>query len=51
VLDTREPTGRRRLRPRKGGEEYDLEARSLALLRLRRDGRTAPGSEGTDTDE
>jgi glycogen operon protein len=37
VLDTRESTGRRRLRPLRGGEEYDLESRCLAVLRLRRD--------------
>ncbi len=37
LLDTREATGTRRQRPLRGGEVYDLEARSLALLRLRRD--------------
>jgi glycogen operon protein len=37
VLDTREPTGRRRLRPLRGGEDYDLEGRCLAVLRLERD--------------
>lgn len=36
ILDTREPAGRRRRRPMKGGEAYDLEGRSVALLRLRR---------------
>ena len=35
LLDTREPTGRRRRRPLRAGEVYPLEARSLALLRLR----------------
>jgi hypothetical protein len=35
LLDTREPTGRLRRRPLKAGEPYPLEARSLALLRLR----------------
>ncbi|HXG02514.1 MAG TPA: glycogen debranching protein GlgX, partial [Candidatus Binatia bacterium] len=35
LLDTREPTGRRRRRPLRAGEAYPLEARSLALLRLR----------------
>jgi isoamylase len=35
VLDTREPTGKRRQRPLRGGQTYELEARSLALLRLR----------------
>ena len=34
VLDTREATGRRRYRLMRGGEPYQLEARSLALLRL-----------------
>jgi glycogen operon protein len=37
LLDTRESTGVRRHRLLRGGEAYDLEARSLALLRLRRD--------------
>ncbi len=36
MLDTRHPEGRRKHRLMKGGEGYDLEARSLALLRLRR---------------
>ena len=35
VLDTRVPGGTRRHRALKGGEGYDLEARSLTLLRLR----------------
>jgi isoamylase len=35
VLDTRDATRRLRQRARRGGEPYDLEARSLALLRLR----------------
>jgi hypothetical protein len=30
-----------RQRPRRGGEPYDLEARSLALLRLRGNGAVA----------
>ncbi|MFB3816460.1 MAG: glycogen debranching protein GlgX [Candidatus Methylomirabilales bacterium] len=34
LLDTRTPDGRRRSRPLKGGEPYDLEARSLTLFRL-----------------
>jgi glycogen operon protein len=34
VLDTREATGRRRYRLMRGGEPYQLEARSLALFRL-----------------
>ena len=37
VLDTREATGRRRYRLVRGGEPYQLEARSLALFRLRGD--------------
>jgi pullulanase/glycogen debranching enzyme len=41
VLDTRDATRRMRQRPRRGGEPYDLEARSLALLRLRGNGATA----------
>ncbi|MGH7963287.1 MAG: glycogen debranching protein GlgX [Candidatus Binatia bacterium] len=39
VLDTRTATGRRRHRMMRGSEAYELEARSLALLRLRREGR------------
>jgi len=38
VVDTREATGRRRQRRLHGGAVYDLEARSLALLRLYRGG-------------
>ena len=34
VLDTRTPTGQRRHRAMRGGEAYDLEGRSLALLRI-----------------
>ncbi len=41
ILDTREATGARRHRLMRGGEGYELEARSLALLRLRRGTRTA----------
>ncbi|MGE5443727.1 MAG: glycogen debranching protein GlgX [Ignavibacteriales bacterium] len=39
VLDTRESTriGKQRPRPMRGGTPYNLEARSLAVLRLRRD--------------
>jgi glycogen operon protein len=37
MLDTREPTGRRRTRPYRGGQTYEMEARSLAVLRLRRE--------------
>jgi glycogen operon protein len=36
VLDTRTANGRRRHRALKGGEHYDLAARSLAMLRLGR---------------
>jgi glycogen operon protein len=35
VLDTREPRGRRKQRLLKGGEGYEMEARSLALMRIR----------------
>ena len=34
ILDTRESMGRRKHRPIRGGTPYDMEARSLALLRL-----------------
>jgi glycogen operon protein len=34
ILDTRTPDGRRLHRPMRGGETYDLEGRSLAVLRL-----------------
>ena len=37
MLDTREPTGRRRTRPYRGGQSYEMEARSVAVLRLRRE--------------
>jgi isoamylase len=36
MLDTRTRDGLRRQRPLKGGEPYDLDGRSLAVLRLRR---------------
>jgi len=36
LLDTRTPDGRRLHRPMRGGEEYGLEGRCLALLQLRR---------------
>jgi isoamylase len=39
VLDTREPTGRTKRRALRGGDVYEMEARSLAVLRLARDGR------------
>jgi len=44
VLDTREAVGGRRHRLMRGGELYELEARSLALLCLRLDERGARGS-------
>ena len=37
VLDTREPTGKTKRRAMPGGETYDMEARSLVVLRLRRE--------------
>jgi glycogen operon protein len=45
VFDTREPTGRRRQRPLRGGEAYELEARSVVLLRLRREKFTVEDTE------
>lgn len=45
VVDTRTATGRRRHRLMRGSEAYDLEARSLALLRLRREGRAVEEDE------
>jgi glycogen operon protein len=36
LLDTRTPEGRRLHRPMRGGEVYELEARCVALLQLRR---------------
>jgi glycogen operon protein len=47
ILDTREATGTRRHRLMRGGEAYELEAQSLALLRLRRDA-GATGSVGEE---
>jgi glycogen operon protein len=47
ILDTREPTGRRRQRPLRGGEAYDLEARSLVLLSLRREELAVEEAEST----
>ncbi len=44
LVDTRSPDGRVRRRPVKGGEAYQLEGRSLALLRLQ-----AAGSESAST--
>jgi isoamylase len=47
LIDTREATGRRSLRPMGGGVPYDLEGRSLALFRLRR----REGSTATNEDD
>jgi glycogen operon protein len=46
VLDTREPTGipKQLPKPMRGGMPYELEARSLALLCLRRDDKVAQES-------
>jgi glycogen operon protein len=46
VLDTREPTGipKQRPKPMRGGTPYELEARSLALLCLGRDDKVAQES-------
>jgi glycogen operon protein len=50
VLDTREPTGRRKNRRLvKGGGIYRMDARSLALFRLRTEGDDAEG--GTQNEE
>ena len=42
LLDTREADGQPRRRPFRGGQTYDLEARSLALFRLGRTPRSSP---------
>lgn len=42
LLDTREVTGKRRIQLVKGGESYSLETRSLALLQLVEERRSAP---------
>jgi isoamylase len=47
LLDTRESTGKRQQRPLRGGETYDLEARSLVLLRLRREESDVEKAEST----
>jgi glycogen operon protein len=44
VVDTRSPDGRVERRPLRGGESYELEGRSLALLRLHSTG-PRPGRE------
>jgi glycogen operon protein len=51
VLDTRSPNGRPRQRAVRGGAEYELVGRSLALLRLRRraDRRATDGGRRTTT--
>jgi glycogen operon protein len=46
VLDSRAPDGRRPLRPLRGGQSYDLEGRSVALLRLSRRRRAPHWTEG-----
>jgi hypothetical protein len=38
VVDTRSPDGRVARKPLKGGETYEMEGRSLALLRLQSTG-------------
>jgi glycogen operon protein len=50
VLDTREPTGQRKAEALSGGDVYDMEARSVVVLRLRRDdeGGEAEGRDGHD---
>jgi glycogen operon protein len=47
VLETRDGAGKRRQRVFRGGKAYDLEGRSLALLRLRAGVGMAPRDEGT----
>ena len=42
LVDTRSADGRLHLRPLRGGEPYELEGRSVALLRLRRKGARSP---------
>lgn len=42
LMDTREVTGKRRIQLVKGGESYTLEARSLVLLQLIEERRSAP---------
>ncbi len=42
LVDTREADGQPRRRPFRGGQTYDLEARSLALFRLGRTPRSSP---------
>jgi len=50
VLDTREPTGQRKAEALSGGDVYDMEARSVVVLRLRRDddGDEAEGRDAHD---
>ena len=50
VLDTREPTGQRKAEALSGGDVYDMEARSVVVLRLRRDddGGEAEGRDAHD---
>ena len=59
VLDTREPTGKAGGDALPGGDAYDMEARSIAVLRLRREpnggedreGRAASDSGAAEGDE
>ena len=53
VLDTREPTGKPKRHAFRGGDVYEMEARSLAVLRLRRESaRSTPsGAEAAGTDD
>ena len=50
VLDTREPTGQRKAEALSGGDVYDMEARSVVVLRLRRadEGGEAEGRDAHD---
>jgi glycogen operon protein len=50
VVDTRTSDGRRRHRPLRPGESYELEARSLVLLRLRRRPALRRSPKGQTTD-
>src|SRR5213594_320428 len=50
VLDTREPTGKTKRRAMPGGQTYEMEGRSVAVLRLRRESAKRGGEEGDDTE-
>jgi isoamylase len=45
VLDTREPGGKPRRQAMRGGDTYDMEARSFVVLRLRREQGSAAGED------